>query len=170
MNENGNNYEENAGFAPLKMDAEEAKLNRQMKNGMNWFIWIALLSMVNSILYFFNANISFLAGLGATQLINEFVDMASTRSIIIGVGLNLLLVWLYILIAQFSKKWNWVIVLGLIFYSIDSLLFLFVADWFSFLFHIVAIVGIIIGFRAKIKLLKLRANKISSETVTIDKE
>ena len=42
----------------------------QLKNGANWFYWIAGLSLVNSAIFAFGGHVSFIAGLAYTQIID----------------------------------------------------------------------------------------------------
>ena len=48
----------------------------QMKSGANWFYWIAGLSLVNSAIYAFGGDISFILGLAATQMVEGITDAA----------------------------------------------------------------------------------------------
>lgn len=138
---------------------EEIKLKNQMKSGLNWFYWIAALSIINSVLFFTNKNLSFVAGLGITQIIDAiFNEIASVHYI--GIIINAVFIIGFILLGRFSQKSNFLIILGIVIYSLDSLIFIFAKDLFSFGFHIFAIVGIIFGLKAKSALSKINKNKI----------
>ncbi|OHD36061.1 MAG: hypothetical protein A2Y30_01305 [Spirochaetes bacterium GWE1_32_154] len=146
---------------------KEINLKNQMKNGLSWFYWIAAFSTINSILFFINADISFLAGLGITQIINVFINEIQHAKII-GLILNIVFILGFILLGEYSKKSNPLILFGIIIYSLDSIIFLFIQDWFSFGFHVFAIMGIISGYKAKKNLFEFENNqKINIEKLDI---
>ena len=60
-----------------KIIADNDDLLRRAKSGANWFYWIAGLSLINSIVFLFGGNLSFIAGLGITQMLNAVVDQIS---------------------------------------------------------------------------------------------
>src|SRR2546422_9966189 len=49
-----------------------AKHTQLVRSGANWFIWIAGLSLVNSLLFVTGSHWSFFLGLAATQVSDEF--------------------------------------------------------------------------------------------------
>src|SRR2546422_8687548 len=49
-----------------------AKHTQLVRSGANWFIWIAGLSLVNSVLFVTGSHWSFFLGLAATQVSDEF--------------------------------------------------------------------------------------------------
>ena len=70
-------------------------LEKNLRNGANWFFWIAALSVVNSVILLLEGDRSFVIGLGVTQVINvaalTFAQQApktaaicTTRSRIVG--------------------------------------------------------------------------------------
>ena len=63
------NSPEPSGDAALQLQKNLA-LERQITNGANWFFWIAGLSLINSVLHLAGVSISFLIGLGLTELID----------------------------------------------------------------------------------------------------
>jgi hypothetical protein len=147
-----------------KILESEISLKNQMNNGLNWFYWIAALSIINSLLFVANTDLSFIAGLGITQIIDGFInELPKVKNI--GIIINGIFIIGFILLGKFSKKSNALIIVGIIIYSLDTLIFLFVSDWFSFGFHIFAIIGIIYGFKAKLKLSKLQNINISENNI-----
>lgn len=44
-----------------------------VKNGANWFYWIAALSLINTVILMSGGSVSFLFGLGTTQIIDTFL-------------------------------------------------------------------------------------------------
>jgi hypothetical protein len=132
------------------------RLQSQFNNGVSWFYWIAGLSLINSVVILFNGSWSFIAGLGVTQIIDaiayELAGYFSQNLIYIAFIINLLIIALYVVLGIFAyKRKKWVIICGMVLYSIDTLVFLITKDIVSILFHVYAVYSI---FRA-LKALKL---------------
>src|SRR6266446_5826170 len=59
-----------ASTADLQMETHKRELERQRRNGASWFYWVAGLSVVNSVILMSGGRLSFLFGLGVTQVID----------------------------------------------------------------------------------------------------
>ena len=137
---------------------QKLRLEGQVKSGSNWFIWIAGLSIVNSLMYLFGGQLNFIIGLGITQIIDVIGKALSDK-----LGSSIILV--FVLIADIimsgifflfgkmcNKKKNWAFIIGMVLYSFDGLIFLLVKDMLSVAFHVFALYCIYKGFSAKKKL------------------
>lgn len=60
---------EPSALPPISV-AEQMMLEQKQRNGANWFLLIAALSLVNSVLVLANSSIVFAVGLGITHLID----------------------------------------------------------------------------------------------------
>lgn len=108
--------------------------------GRREFFWIAGLSLINSLLAQFGANVRFPVGLGLSQvtdavLIHGFGEgngVAKAAALVLALffsGLVLLFGWL-------TGRGNKVLfILGIVLYILDGLLCLAFQDWFSVGFH-----------------------------------
>lgn len=105
-----------------------------------WFWWIAGLSLVNSVLFYAGADMSFVVGLGLTTLASVMLGM--TEAIAVTVATLAFYVWIGHVAAQ-GKAWAFYV--GLVVYVIDALLFVYVEDWMSVAFHALAIFFIVKG-------------------------
>lgn len=138
-------------------------LNNKSRGGINWFFWIAGLSILNSIIFALGANLTFTVGLGMTQLVDGFIHAGTQGSgqnawviIVIGVMVNLFIAGIFALFGFLGRKRNrGAIIAGLVLYLIDAILVLVFKDYFGFLFHGLAVYGIITGLRAMNQLQKL---------------
>src|SRR2546422_9326958 len=67
-----------------------AKHTQLVRSGANWFIWIAGLSLVNSVLFVTGSHWSFFLGLAATQVSDEFgrVIITGTTGVAVGLGVD----------------------------------------------------------------------------------
>jgi hypothetical protein len=53
-----------------------------------------------------------------------------------------------------NQRRKWAFVVGMILYALDGLLFIWVQDWWSFGFHLLALYGLYTGFSALKQLAK----------------
>lgn len=123
------------------------ELNQRLaaiRNGAGWFYWVAGLSMINTMLTFFEANVNFMLGLGVTQIADALAlefDSTAVRSVALVFNLSVAFLIFYI-----GKKANernkWAFILGMAILVLDTVLFFFFEDYFGLAFHIFAIVMI----------------------------
>ena len=149
--------------------AEETyKMERQFKGGANWFFWIAGLSIVNSLIFRFGGSASFLAGLGATQLIDgiasgieELITPSLRPLVVIGaIAANLLVAGYYAALGVFVRRRSkFAFTLGLASYIVDAVIFLAVRDFWGFGFHIFVCLFLLAGMNALYKLGELETAK-----------
>ena len=143
---------------------------KQFKRGIGWFYWIAGLSLVNSILWLTDAEWSFIIGLGATQMIDAIIlgisEEMQTGNVLkfVAFGIDLLIAGVYVLIGFLGlKRMKAAIIVGMVFYAIDGLLFLLVQDFFSLAFHGYALFCIFGGLKALKQLRLLEAVRFEHE-------
>lgn len=137
---------------------ERFKLEKQLLNGASWFFWIAALSIINTLIFIFQGNVNFIAGLGITQLIDGFAyaiaeGSGSNVPLIISFILDGIFILLFFILGRFSKRRkNWAFVVGMVLYALDTLVFIWASDMLSIGFHIFALIMIFSGFNANRKL------------------
>lgn len=132
-------------------------IEARARSGLNWFYWIAALSLVNSLIGLSGASLTFVVGLGATQVVDAVMqgfaaDLAGNGSLIargIGLVLNVAIAALFAALGFLGiKHKRWAVITGMLLYGIDSLILLSVQDWFGALFHAWALWGIWNGLKA----------------------
>ena len=136
--------------------ARKIGLENRVKSGANWFYWIAGLSVVNSVIVLAQGEWSFIVGLGVTQVVDALslgiVDEAPESKAVataIAIFVNLVTVTVCATFGVLAnKKKPWAFWVGMVLYGLDGLLFLTVADYLSFGFHVFALWGIYSGLRA----------------------
>ena len=107
------------------------------------FYSIAVFSLINSVINFFQGNVYFPIGLGITQIIDGFsqvfqeeIPEAGTIFLVVGVVLNLLIFAIVAFFGFFIKKQiTWLIPVGGVLYLLDGLLLLVFQDWLGAGFH-----------------------------------
>jgi len=139
---------------PPKFDI--VKQTTIFQSGAKWFYGIAVLSLVNTAMSLTQSNIRFPVGLGITQVIDSFALIASQEAPAASMTLKILSVILNSvfagIIALFGwlalKKKSWAFIVGMIIFSLDSVLSLLFKDWLSLGFHVLALICICKGFIA----------------------
>ncbi|HEY0429202.1 MAG TPA: hypothetical protein VGC76_15585 [Pyrinomonadaceae bacterium] len=139
-----------------KITADKIELLSRIRSGAGWFYWIAGLSIINSAILLFGGRLNFIIGLGFTQLVDGILIGASGGEPgnvgvlrIIGFVLDLVIAGIFILIGVFSAQAQvWAFLVGIIFYSLDAVLYLLIGDFLPFGFHVFALFFIVRGFLA----------------------
>lgn len=142
---------------PAERSAAEFERQRSAFNrGANWFYWIAVLSVVNSLASLYQGGVSFVVGLGITQAIDAIAatiaEETSTGIGAVQIGAFFISMAFAGLFAGFgwlaNRGLGWAFLVGMVLYALDGLLFLLVGDWISIAFHVFALVGIGKGYQA----------------------
>ena len=132
-------------------------IESRVRGGISWFYWIAGLSIVNTLLYFFGASITFVIGLGATQIVDAFAQAfavelgspGSTIVYIIGFIMDIVLAGIFLAAGFLGIKGHrWTVIVGMVLYALDALIFLFAQVWFGLAFHAWGLFGIWGGLQA----------------------
>jgi hypothetical protein len=127
----------------MRMRERHADL-KKIEKSANWFLYIAGISAINTLMIWIQAGWVFIIGLGATQIIDRLVlilrddprvDASEFFVVrIIGIFLDIGLFALFCSFAVFARRGRrWVFLLGLFLYGLDSVLF--IGDWIGLIFH-----------------------------------
>ncbi|MDP4177511.1 MAG: hypothetical protein Q8900_04125 [Bacillota bacterium] len=119
----------------------------------SYFIYIAVFSIINTIIALFNGDISFVIGLGATQIVDVLCQALSkslgATVIVIGVLINLFIAAIFIFFGYMVRKASkWIYIIGMIIYGFDGLIFLIDSDFKSIIFHGIFLFFMIREFKA----------------------
>ncbi|MBS0631934.1 MAG: hypothetical protein JSS11_08480 [Verrucomicrobia bacterium] len=117
----------------------------RIASAARWFWWIAGLSVVNCVLTHSGSDTSFLIGLGFTLIAdNVFKDYQA-----VAYAIDLLSIGFFVGMGLIALRgYRWAFILGLVFYILDGLIYLFFQDWLPVAFHVYASVMIIVGIKA----------------------
>ena len=126
----------------LEMNPDPSSTQRQQlqliaKGAASWFLWIAGLSMVNSVISAFGGGLQFIFGLGVTSFVDAVAHQAGTTGLVLDFVINGLIAGVFLLFWHFAgqaHKWAFVVGMGL--YFIDGLILLRFHDYLSAAFHI----------------------------------
>ena len=135
-----------------KMTGKRLEYQEKIEDGALWFVWIALLSLGNSIFLFIGKNFGFMFGLAITQFIDIIgIDLSIQIGIagkVIAFIINLLIaaiIGCFGLIAQ--KGYRLAFIIGMITYALDGVLALLFGDYLGAAFHCVPLYFIFMGFK-----------------------
>lgn len=133
---------------------EAARLHSRFSSGVSWFYWIAALSLINTLSYMFEWDWGFFGGLGVTQLIDAIAYDIQGIAIFIGLIINIIIACVFFGFGFLARRGNkGAVITGMIVYILDAALFILFEDWFSLVFHAIALIQIFNGLRA-LKILK----------------
>jgi len=138
---NGLNQPENTALI-ARMRAQAA-----VNSGAGWFVWIAGLSMVNSLISVFGGGWRFIFGLGITQVVDAVAHEAGTTGAFLDLIINAFVAGVFVLFWNFARKRaKWAFLVGMTLYLLDGVLCLLFKDLFATAFHGWALFRIYQGF------------------------
>ena len=140
-------------------DQINMKLEQKKKNAIDWFYWIAGISLLNTLLLMTKSSIYLLFGLGISNLIVA-TGMAFSQTSnswvpqLISFILASLFSGFFILVGRKgmeSRRW---VIVGLIIYALDLIPLILLDDVLSVGFHLFALLAIITQYYSAISLIK----------------
>jgi len=166
-----------AALTQIDMIQRKLILEGKIKAGVNWFFWIAGLSLINTVIFLFGSTLTFVVGLGVTQFVDGFVsavaediDQGGMIVRLIGLGINVLIAGIFALFGILGRKrYLWTIILGMVLYAADGVILLFFKDFLGAGFHAWALFGIWGGLKAIRELEKLQKSVTASTTGLISR-
>lgn len=141
-----------------QIEHDQTELELTVKNGANWFYWIAGLSLINQLIFMSGSGVSFLAGLGFSVVMNVFVNElmnAGGPSLvrIFAIATNLVLFAAFFFFGYYAgKQFKGAFMAGIVLYLLDAILVLFLGDYLMAGFHAFALFFIVRGYLACRKL------------------
>jgi hypothetical protein len=150
------------------IDQKRSDLERRIKSNVDWFFWIAGLSVINSVIFLFGGSYAFIFGLGVTQLVDAIISsIADEVGPIVGLilrvfgfGIDIVILAIFVACGYLGRKrLLWAVIVGIALYVFDILLLLIVTDWVGILFHAWVLWCLIRGAKAIIALAELEKSR-----------
>jgi hypothetical protein len=138
---------------------EMAKQTQLVRSGANWLMFIAGLSLVNSVLFVAGSNWAFFLGLGATQFSDAFGKevITGTTGQVLALAVDVVIAGIFAGLGLISRNGAlWSFIVGMVLIVLDALLLVWVNDWGAVAFHGLALYFIFRGFQAARQLGVLR--------------
>ena len=121
----------------------------RMRRGAGWFLTIAILSGVNSLLQIFDAKIRFIFGLGITQVVDAIGHGAGQNGMFVTIAVDGIFIVMLILCSKSAKAGSQGAFLGgMIAYALDGVLLLVFSVWLDAAVHAYALYMIWQGYAA----------------------
>lgn len=131
----------------ISLESEKEYLTDDIQKSANWFFWIAVLSIINSVLFYIAPGLNFILGLGITQLVDGIIIDLMNASKWLALIPNLIIAGIFCFIGYRAKKYDkWTFAIGVVIYTLDAFLFLYVKDWIGLGVHAFVLVMLSKGF------------------------
>ena len=142
---------------PAATVEQKLRAEQIVKNGAGWFLAIAGLSIVNSILTMSGANFHFIFGLGITEIVDAIGRQSGTTGSALSLVVNLFIAGLFLLFWNFARRGEkWAFLVGMALYAVDGLILVPFKDFLGVAFHAYALFRIYSGMRGLPVLADLR--------------
>jgi hypothetical protein len=128
-----------------------------MRRGGRWFLTIAVLSGINSLLQVINAPVRFIFGLGVTQVVGAAGHGAGQSGMFWTVAIDGLFIVMLMLCSKWAKAGSQGAFLGgMIAYALDGVLLLLFSMWIDAAVHAYALYMIWQGYSASRELAQIQ--------------
>jgi hypothetical protein len=105
--------------------AQKLQIQQALKGSSSWFIVIAGLSLVNSVLAMAGADIHFIFGLGLTQIVDALAHGSGGAGIVLDLIVNGMIAGVFVFFWNFARKGaKWAFFAGMGLYVMDGLILL----------------------------------------------
>ena len=116
--------------------AQKLQIEHALKGSSGWFVAIAGLSLVNSVLSMTGASIQFIFGLGLTQIVDAVAHGSGAAGIVLDLIINCMIAGVFVFFWKFARKGaRWAFYSGMSLYVVDALILLALKDFLSVAFH-----------------------------------
>jgi hypothetical protein len=139
---------------------QHAELTQRYKAGVNWFYWIAGLTLVTSLIALGGGGWRFLLSLGTTQVVDAVAEGLSAdlggAPKIVALVLDLVVTGVFITFGWLAgTKQLWAYILGMVVFLFDGLVSLLVQDLIGVIAHVVVLFFMFRGYQAGQQLVNL---------------
>jgi len=102
--------------------AQKLQVEQALKGSSSWFVVIAGLSLVNSVLSMTGASIHFIFGLGLTQIVDVLAHDSGGAGIVLDLIINGMIAAVFVFFWHFARKGaKWAFFAGMALYIVDAL-------------------------------------------------
>ena len=115
---------------------QKLRAERVVKAGANWFVTVAVLSILKSVLSMSGTGIRFIFGLGFAQLIDALAHQAGQSGVALDLVINGLIAGVFVVFWNLAKRGqHWAFLVGMGLYAADALIMLYFKDILALAFH-----------------------------------
>jgi hypothetical protein len=125
---------------------QKLRAERVVKAGAGWFLTVAILSMVNSVLAMSGGHIRFIFGLGIAQFVDALAHQAGDTGFALDLVINGFVAGIFVVFWNFARKGqHWAFLVGMGLYVVDALVMLYLQDFLALAFHAYAVYRMYMG-------------------------
>ena len=137
------------GTSPSTVVVEQKLRAEQMvRSGAGWFLAIAGLSILNSVLTMSGAHFHFIFGLGITEIVDVIGRQSGSTGSALGLVVNLFIAGFFLWFWHFGRKGEkWAFLTGMALYIMDGVLLIPFKDVLGIAFHAYALYRIYSGMQ-----------------------
>jgi hypothetical protein len=136
LSTSGLNYNASPETTLTNLVAQKLRAENIVKGGASWFVVVAGLSMLNSVLSLSGAGIRFIFDLGIAQLVDAMAHVAGQGGAVLDLFINGCVAAAFVLFWHFARKGQkWAFIVGMMLYALDGLLMLLFKDFLGLAFH-----------------------------------
>ena len=153
-------------MAPTVATVEQKlRAEQVVKNGAGWFLAIAGLSILNSVLTMSGASFHFIFGLGTTEIVDAIGRQAGTTGSALSLVVNLFIAGVFLLFWNFARRGErWAFLVGMALYAVDGLILVPFKDFLGIAFHAYALFRIYNGMQGLPVLEEIRRRMMPENT------
>ena len=145
------------GGNPTAMVEQKLRAEQVVRNGAGWFLAIAGLSILNSVLTLSGTNFHFIFGLGVTAIVDAIGHQSGSTGSVLSLVVNLFIAGVFLLFWNFARRGEkWAFLVGMGLYAVDALILIPFKDLLSVAFHAYALFRIYSGMQGVPVLEELR--------------
>lgn len=142
------------------------QLSQKYRSGVQWFYWIAALTLVTSVISLAGGGWRFFLSLGVTQLIDAIaVELSASlgnATKIIAIVLDIFAIAVFAAVGWLaSKRQMWAYVVGMVLFLLDGLVSLVFGDWLGVIVHAIVLFVMFRGFKSGLDLSALERSQVS---------
>jgi hypothetical protein len=138
------------GEVPPTTAILEQKLRAEqiVRSGAGWFLAIAGLSILNSVLTMSGTHFHFIFGLGVTEIVDAIGRQSGTTGSALGLVVNVFIAGLFLLFWNFARQGEkWAFLAGMALYAVDGMILIPFKDFLGVAFHAYALFRIYHGMQ-----------------------
>ena len=153
------------GINPPTTASVEQKLRAEqiVKNGAGWFLTIAGLSILNSVLSMSGTGLHFIFGLGISEIVDAIGRQGGTTGSALGLVVNVFIAGVFLMFWNFARRGEkWAFLAGMGLYAVDGLILVPFKEFLSVAFHAYALFRIYGGTQGLPVLEELRRRSLAT--------
>jgi hypothetical protein len=142
----------------INLVEQKLRAERIVKSGASWFLTVAVLSLINSVLSMNGTGIRFIFGLGIAEFVDALAHQAGQTGFALDLVINGFVAGVFVVFWNFARKGEqWAFMVGMALYVLHALVMLYFKDILAVAFHGYALYRVYSGMGGIPALRKIQA-------------